>query len=197
MAYVKNKQTTHTKRSYTIPLLVVLVLIIGAAAGFFVMKRNDSRTSSSNGSDVKVPDQEKIKTAQPDFTDGGDRDVVSDPDKKGNGEVTDNQGVIDAVPDQSQWSRSSTGAIAVYTPAKNEKLVSGQKISGESSAGNVTFRLIDNVSGVIASGEIAVVDGKFSGTLNFTTSATEGRLDILTFTEDGREANNVEIPIRF
>jgi len=135
-------------------------------------------------------------TAQADFSEGDNRQPNTNSDSN-EGTLTDNQGSIGSIPSQNQWTISPNGSITVYTPNANASLASGSVLSGKSVIPKVSFRLIDNVSGVIAQGDIAVINGNFSGTFNFSTNASEGRLDIFNMREDGTEVNNVEIPVRF
>jgi hypothetical protein len=61
----------------------------------------------------------------------------------------------------------------------------------------VQYRVIDSNSGVIATGNLKVVDGKFSGIVTYSSTATEGRIDIFAVKQDGTEYANVELPVRF
>ena len=137
-------------------------------------------------------------TAQSDYSDGDQRAVGNtEPENKGNGIVEDKKGTTSSETDPSTWTTSSTKEIVVHSPSKNKTVTSGTEISGTSTLTKVNFRLIDEVSGEIAQGQISVVNGKFSGTLNFTTSASTGRLDFYGTKADGREFSNVEIPLKF
>jgi hypothetical protein len=133
-------------------------------------------------------------TAQEDFTEGGERPIARS--DKTEGIIQDTGGTAPST-DQAQWSSSSDGAITVYMPAKNDLITSGGTLSGASNLSKVSFRLIDDVSGVIAQGSLTVVNGKFSGSFSFSTNGTNGRLDIFSAAPDGVESSNVEIPVRF
>lgn len=186
MKFDKNKH----KKVYIVISTIALILIVIAALeilGITSLTKNESteaRTTSVQ------------PTADEDFTDGTDR--APNTSSKQEGTVDDNGGDnSSAPPPASQWTTSPSGVITLYTPAANSILSAGDTVSGKTSTPTVSFRLIDSVSGVIAQGELKVINGTFSGTFNFTTKATEGRLDIFSTSADGREQNNIEVPIRF
>jgi hypothetical protein len=110
--------------------------------------------------------------------------------------VSDDNGVVLEIPDNSKWIPSDTGEIIVYSPTRNELLNSGDKISGESTLPYVNYRIIDDISGMISTGRLTVVNGKFSGTINYKTEASVGRLDIFGLNENDIEFSNVEIEVR-
>lgn len=134
-------------------------------------------------------------SAQSDFTNGKERETTQT--TKEEGTVTDSNGVIPTVAPKAEWSSSTDGVISVYSPAQNSILSNGQILSGESTANTVSFRLIDNISGLIAQGKIGVVNGKFSGIFNFETTGAEGRLDVFIADANGIESSIIEIPVRF
>ncbi|NCU40623.1 hypothetical protein EOL73_02600 [Candidatus Saccharibacteria bacterium] len=150
-----------------------------------VVTDNDAKTTST------------APTAQDSFTDGDRRDI---PNRTSDSEgyVKDDAGNIASLPPRSQWSTSQDSNLIVYSPANGSVLNNGDVLIGETSeTEKVSFRLIDNISGVIARGEISVVDGKFSGTFIFSTTATIGRLDVFVTETDGKEISNIEIPVKF
>lgn len=130
------------------------------------------------------------------MAEGTDRDPTTP--ERNEGMVTDNNGNVGSIPPESQWTTSQTGVITLYAPAKNSVVKKGNTISGKSTASAVSYRLIDDVTGVIAQGQLTVSNGQFSGTFDFNTTASEGRLDLFTtYSDDGTESNNIEVPIRF
>lgn len=154
---------------------------------WFIIRDTNVDTTSQTTSEAP--------TAQSGFTEGDDREAGST--ESNNAIVTDNNGDVGNTPDQNQWTTSPSGQITVYTPAQNATVKSGDKITGASKLSRVSFRLIDNINGEIAKGSISVVNGKFSGTFNFSTNANEGRLDVFGTNSDGTEFSNIEIPVRF
>lgn len=134
-------------------------------------------------------------TAQANFNGGDNRQPSST--NSNEGIVTDTGGNIPKQPPQNESLTSSDRAITVYSPLKNSIVKNGGQISGSSSQPRVAFRLIDDVSGVIVQGTLAVVNGKFSGTFNFSTTGTNGRFDVFYVKDNGIETSSVEVPIRF
>jgi hypothetical protein len=139
-----------------------------------------------------------VPSAQEDFSGGDERSAGNtEGENEGSGNVEDLQGNSSTPTDSSDWISSGSGEIVVHSPNKNQVLNSGTELSGTSSLAQVSYRIIDNVSGVIAQGELGVVGGNFAGKINFTTSASEGRIDVFATHIDGSEFSNIEIPITF
>jgi hypothetical protein len=61
----------------------------------------------------------------------------------------------------------------------------------------VQYTLIDNNVGVISQGTIPVVNGNFSATIDFSPTATAGRLDVFTTDANGKEINEVQLQVNF
>jgi len=181
-----NRLTRHKKLLWASAILVVLVsaFIILDVTGIthFISSPNNKSTNTES-------------PAQSDFTGGKEREVINSDKKEGT--ITDTKGVVTTIPPESEWSSSSDNAVTVYSPAQNSILSSGNTLSGKSTAETISFRLIDSVSGVIAQGKISVVSGKFSGIFDYSTTATEGRLDVFIADANGIESSIVEIPVRF
>lgn len=189
------------KPSKKVVLISVAVAIFVVA--LFILLETTNRVnlfplSGGDSSDKGLQDSAKttstLETAQNDFTGGTDRAPAQSNTNEGTVETNSSQS---SVPDESQWSVSNSGLITVYSPSKNGLLSSGDALSGKSTLAKVSFRLIDNVTGVIIQGDLPVENGTFSGKFNFSTTATEGRLDIFSASPDGVEQNNVELPVRF
>ncbi len=158
------------------------------------LKDNQKQVTHDN-QDAKTTST--LPTAQEDFTGGDERQPGNTVrENEGTGNIEDRQGAVSEQTDPGVWTTSSTGEVTVQNPYPNKILRSGTEISGTSSLQKVSYRIIDSVSGVIAQGELTVVNGKFSGIINFSSSATEGRLDIFGAHSDGSEFSNVEIPIK-
>lgn len=188
MRYVKNKKII-------IGILILLVIGIGLffseKSGLINVIDTPDKTATSSG----VETTSKAPTAQSSFTDGDNRQPL--PTSSNEGTVTDNNGSIASIPPENEWTTSKDAKITVYSPAKDSVVESGDRVTGTSTLERVAFRLIDDVTGVIAEGTIGVRNGKFSGTLNYTTTAETGRLDIYTTRSDGAESSVVEIPISY
>jgi hypothetical protein len=177
---------------------LVAILVLGSIL-FALEKAGITNLYSSNKSgDSEAKTTSTTKTAQEDFNDGEFREPGNSlNENEGTGSISDNNGTISEDTDTSNPVVSATGEITLYTPKSNASVNSGYVVAGTSTLSFVSYRLIDSVSGVISMGELRVVNDKFSGTLNFTTTADEGRLDIYGTKEDGSEFSSIEIPIRF
>ena len=184
-------------------LLAIAALLILGGVVFFVLEK--THTTSVFSSKPAPPEEQAqttsdIPSAQPDYNGGALAEENKDPgnterENQGSAVVTDNSGITAS--NTSEPKTSATGEVTVYLPLKNATLKTGQEISGTSTLSVVQYRLIDSVSGVIATGSLNVVNGNFSGTLSFSTSASEGRLDIFATRADASEYSSVEIPVRF
>ncbi|MBA3758744.1 hypothetical protein H0X10_03880 [Candidatus Saccharibacteria bacterium] len=195
----KSKKIYTPSKKKVLITLAVLAMVSGLL--FALKSKNVINVYSKNSStaeDDEAKTTSNAATAQADFTDGVDREPGNSlGEEEGSGEIADNNGTIDSSTDTSNPVVSSTGEIKLFSPKKDISISSGHTVSGTSTLFSVSYRLIDNVSGIIASGNLNVVNGKFSGKVNFTTNGTEGRLDIFGTRVDGTEFSNIEIPLRF
>ncbi len=187
----QSNQKKSQKKLLIISLLVGLIIIV--LVGFFAYQSSNDDT----GLDSDAKTTSSAETAQSSFSDGNERPIQEANQDKGEAVITDNSGSIAEVPDESTWVSSSTGQITLYSPSENQLIINGNEISGESSLSSVNFRIIDDISGVISTGQISVVNGKFSGNMQFSTSASSGRLDIYATRDDGSEFSNIEVPVLF
>lgn len=112
---------------------------------------------------------------------------------------TDEKGKIpNAVPtDPNKWLMSQSGMITVKLPTANTLFKSGDKVFGSSKVSGIQYRLIDDQSGVISQGHISVVDGNFTAAVHFTAHGITGRLDVFSADDNGRESNEVQVPVNF
>ena len=195
MVRITKKNSSKRKLLLIAPTAIILLggLVFLLEKQQIINLYSNDRADSSD--EVEAQTTSTAPTAQADFSDGTEREDLSS--EKNEGVVTDTQGSAPTPVNDSSWSYSANKALIVYTPSKDSVLKSGDLISGASSTSKVSFRLIDDVSGVIATGELAVKDGKFSGIFDFATTGSKGRLDVFSVGSGGVEQNNVEIPIRF
>lgn len=197
---MKNKTREHATHKKAFLAISIVVLLCGLSV-IILEKTKTTDFIKMPGSPQKaaepVKTTSKQPTAQSSFTTNQPRkEVTQSPSNEGT--VTQTSIVSTPTGTEEAWTKSSDGtSVVVYSPSKSQILKSGQVLSGSSTANQINFRLIDNVSGVIARGVLPVSDGNFSGTFSFTTKATEGRVDIFTADADGVEANNISIPVRF
>jgi hypothetical protein len=110
---------------------------------------------------------------------------------------TDTNGKATSTTNSSQWITSTSGVITVEQPIANATVQSGNVLSGAAKVSAVSYTLIDNSVGVISQGTLQVVNGKFSGTLNFTPHASSGQLDVYSTGSNGVELNEIQISINF
>jgi len=177
-------------------LLMVIVLVIWALEKRNVIDLYSPYQPPTANDEAKTTST--APSAQEDFNDGDVRQPGSSlQENEGTGLINDQRGVASTKTNPNNWVTSTSGEITLHSPAKNDLVKTGIEVSGTSTLNNVSYRVIDNVSGVIAEGELIVVNGKFAGILNFNTSATEGRFDLFGTKYDGVEFSNIETPIRF
>lgn len=193
MVNIKNKKS--------ILIMSVIVLALLLTGGWFtlsVQKEHTKITNQATKDMVKTTSEQP--SAQENYSSTESDDNKSLPgntlgENRGSATVQDNGG--SGSTQTANPIVSTTGEITVFSPSLNGLVKSGQSISGESNLSKINFRIIDSISGVIASGELTVVNGKFSGTTSYTTNAKEGRIDIFGTKTDGTEFSNIEIPVRF
>ncbi len=186
---LKNK-----KIKIIIPILAVVALaIIGGGYYYF-----SSRDDSSEPDDTISQTTSTAPTAQSDFSEGDDREAGNTlAENEGSGIIEDTGGQTVTGASTANPISSASGEIVLYSPGKNALVQSGQLIAGTSKLSTVSFRIIDDISGMIATGNLKVVNGRFSGKMDLATNAKEGRLDIYGTRSDGTEFSNIEVPIRF
>ena len=178
----KNKYIKYKVIFIFIAIIIAISIIIISC--FFKDKEAPSKTETTS----------REPSAQSNFKNGQERQVLSS--DKYEGSITNNSEYNNKITEKSDWSISKDDAITVYSPLKDSLFSSGDIVAGESTYEYVTLRLIDNISGVITEGRITCNDGKFSGKINFNTSAALGRLDIFFTDINGVESSTIEIPIR-
>ena len=175
-------------KKYLLVILVLIAVLIGVLVYF-----KDSKTvtyqTSSNSTVRSTPS--KPTPHQP----SNNANTLPP-----SGSVTDNKGVI---PKSSQtpsnkWTTSSDGNILLEYPYNGMALSKGQNISGTAKVKTVSFLLKDNSVGVIDQGTMTVVNGKFSGTLNFTPHSNGGELEVYTTNpNNGAEESVIDINVSF
>lgn len=186
-----NKPTVRRTMMILGPLLVVFALV-GAYYLRSLPKEVSTPTDTTSKTTSTAP------TAQANFTDGNEREPGNTlHENKGSGEIVDKEGQVNDSISTTDPLVSSTGQISLFTPKQNARLKSGDDIAGASKLKTVSYRIIDDISGVIASGILKVKNGRFSGSITFTTAAKEGRLDIFGAKTDGSEFSNIEVPVTF
>jgi hypothetical protein len=199
---VNYKKNSLNKKNFPYKRIILgASIIILAVSAMLLMEKTgvtDFFHKETTGSNKTDKTTSTVPSAQEDYSDGDEREPGNTVgDNEGSAGVSDSGGNTSADTDPSKWTASKTGEITVHTPIQNQSLVNNATLSGTSSLQKVSYRIIDNVSGVIGTGQLNVVNGKFSGNISFTTNATEGRLDIFGTRADESEFSNVEISIKF
>lgn len=181
------------KKKYLTLSLFFLVIAVAIAIYLII----NGRIITPNSSDSAVQTTSSQRSAQSDFSQG-DSSKRIDTSPRNEGTISEDSSQQAPVTSADKWSSSRDGStIVAFNPTRDQILESGHVLNGTASVPVVNFRLIDDISGVIASGSLAVNDGKFQGVFDFSTKAKNGQLDLFTSSNDGIESNNVSIPIRF
>lgn len=172
---------------------IILVLAVGIYLKYRSNSDNINNMDSTSGAITTTSESE---SAQSDYTNGDYREPGNTlNENRGYAKVYDTDG--EQSPNKQNYIGSDSGEIKVYSPLPNSKVDMNQLIFGDTNLQKINYRIIDNISGVIASGELIAKNGSFSGKVTFNTNASEGRIDIYSTKTDGTEYNNIEIPIRF
>ncbi len=175
-----------TRQNTIITITAVAIVLIGAGLAYYVAQQDDASVARTTS---------KSPTAQDDYSDGAERESSSS-NGGSQGGAADTRGA-DA-PVTQIGITSESGLITVTEPTKDGLLKNDSIIGGAAKSGidKVQYRLIDGQVGVLAQGSLSVVDGAFSGKLQFTPRSDSGRLDIFSFDQTGSEVNSVEISVK-
>jgi type II secretory pathway pseudopilin PulG len=183
---VKNK-----KRSKKIIITLAVFFIV--MAGFLIYRYVVVDKQQLVDKDTKSTSD--IESAQSEFSSAGDREPAGAQTKP---ETSVNDTGGSAQPQSTSAPLvSKDGAITVFSPANNAVFTSGSSLVGKSTDAKVSYRLIDDVSGVTTTGELGVINGNFSGKFSFSTRAAQGRIDVFQTGPGGVEKSIIEIPVRF
>lgn len=184
----------------TILPLSILVLIVVAGLITFSIYHYDSKKSKtiahlSTSSQQKISSTPSSPSSQP--TKSSSPSSVTSTSTPG-GVVDENGQSSGSLPPQSDWTTSSSGTITLQEPTANATLTSGQSLVGLAKVNKVNFALYDSSTGLIDQGGLNVVNGKFSGDMNFTAHATTGILQVFySNPTNGAEEDMVEINVNF
>lgn len=179
----------NSKKDLIIALLAIVLIAGGSVIYFhyFHKKSLNLAISDKNAPVVGIkstPTAPQLSTSNGATSQGG---VVSN-----NGQTTG------SLPPSSDWVSSANDNITLQQPSANSTLASGDEISGLANVSNVEFILTDNSVGQIAQGSLNVVNGKFSGTLQFTPHASTGTLQVYyPNPANGAEEDIIEIDVNF
>ncbi len=185
------------KKTVLITLLIVALLF---TVLLVLEKKSIINIYSKDGPAITEAEEttSTAETAQSDFTGTDDRMPGNTLDEnKGSGGIVDDSGSVGGNIDMSNPIVSSTKEITLYSPKSNASVANGIEVSGNSTLPKISYRIIDNISGVISMGELVVNGGRFAGKLSVETSASDGRIDFYATKQDGVEFSNIEVPVRF
>jgi|SRR5665213_2534132 len=175
-------------------VVVVAVLIVGVLEAtnttHFFHSKHTAYTAPSNSQAIKqLP-------PQPAANNGEKKSAPSSTINQGT--ATDNHGAGTVTTPSSEWVTSTSGLLTVQQPTPNSTIKTGVALSGTAKLDQVQYRLTDDQVGVISQGTLSVVNGKFSGSINFHAYASSGRLDVFSSDpNNGREINEVQLPVGF
>jgi hypothetical protein len=174
------------KRSRKKKLFLALLVIVLVAAGGFLYHQHHKPVHT-----YPVP---KGTTSKPTV-----HQVTTQNNSTGQGGVVDKNGqAAGALPPASKWTSSDSGTIILQLPSAGTTIKSGDSLVGLAKVDNVQFILKDDTVGLIAQGNLKVVDGKFSGVLQFTPHAGTGKLEIYyPDPQNGAEKDIIDIDVSF
>lgn len=189
---VSQKSTSHKIRNIVLAIIVVLLVIGGI---YYFRNKNKSLTSNTSKSSQNVSKKPKIVAATSKPTPHKSTANNSEP----TGTVVNNNGkVSNSLPPSSEWTYSTNGYITLQQPTNNSVLAPGDTLSGTAKVNNVSFILTDNAVGVIDQGNLSVINGRFSGTLHFTSTSSSGTLQVYyPNPSNGAEEDIININIKY
>lgn len=138
-----------------------------------------------------------LPSAQENFTNATKRNVLQNDTTKNNVSVLDNKGAVQSTPQTPQWTVSKSGQITIYEPVNGQIISNNSLITGETTLPVVNYRILDDVSGMISQGQLSVVGGKFSASVNLSTNGAKGSIELYGADNSGKEFSNIRVPIRF
>lgn len=173
-------------------LFVVVIVVVIAASVLFYLWRDRKifvKTTPTSATTIKHVVGPAIQAAP---------HSPSTDNSSNQGGVTSTASPSETIPPSSEWTSSSNGDITLQLPSANSTIQSGSDIAGLANVPNVGFILTDNSVGLIAQGTLSVVNGKFSGTLQFTPHSSSGTLQIYyPNPQTGGEEDIVNISVNF
>lgn len=188
------KQRKQSSRKKLFIGLLIIVLVAGGIVLYIHQHDKKSLNLAANKNNKGVVQGTTSKQSQQPTQ----HQVVTN-NNTGQGGVVDQNGQTSgSLPPSSQWVSSTSGDITLQQPSPNTTVQSGDTLSGLAKVSNVQFILSDNSVGLIAQGNLNVVNGKFSGTLQFTPHSSSGKLEVYyPNPANGAEEDIIEIDVNF
>ena len=187
------KKVKSSRKKYLLATFVVVLLAIGIVA---ILEATNTtyffNTPTTINEDKKSP--VTASTSKPTA-----HQLPTTTDNTRSGGITDQHGQTGvALPPSSQWVSSSSGNVTLQQPSSNTVIKSGDTLSGLAKVSTVQFILVDDSVGQIAQGSLSVVNGKFSGILQFTPHASSGKLEVYyPNPTNGAEEDLIKINVGF
>jgi len=176
--------------------IIVLLLLVAAIVGAILYSSHSSSPTSQNlaAKNKKPVVQAATSKPQSKKTSGSQ----SQPNLNPGGTVDHNGQVSGGLPPASSWVSSTSGNITLQQPSPKSTVANGDTISGTAKVSNVTFILKDDAVGLIDQGNLNVVNGKFSGLMEFKAHSGSGKLEVYyPNPTNGRAEDIIEINVNF
>jgi hypothetical protein len=184
------KQLKNRHRKSIIVSVVVLLVIVFV---FYMFWRNNKSSTS-----IATAGQSSQQTVKGSPSTPTQHQPTTNNNSIQGGVIDHNGEVSDSLPPSSQWVSSSSGNITLQEPLTNTTLKSGDTLSGIAKVSTVQFILTDNSVGLVAQGNLSVVNGKFSGVLQFIPHSSSGKLEIYYPNPiNGAEEDIIDIDVNF
>ena len=155
------------------PLLLVTLLIVVAVIGGILIKTHNNSKTRQNLAVTKTKSAARAATSKPRAP-----AAPTHPNLNPGGTVDNDGKTTGSLPPSSAWVSSASGVITLQQPSPNTSIANGDTISGTASVQNVTFILKDDSVGLIDQGTLNVVNGKFSGLMEFQAHSSSGTLEV-------------------
>ena len=206
-AYFVSKETNMAKkrskknRFFRFPLILIVMLVLaGLTFGGLELTHTihvfDKTPQTTKIVTVGKPVAPPAQTTTTPTTSQPSQSSSSTANSQPSGATDNNGSTVPSTP-SNDWATSATGYITVKSPLANSTIQTGAVLAGSAEVDQISYTLIDNVVGVISQGQLNVVNGNFSGTMNFQPHGTGGRLDVYSTNAQGVEYNEVQINVSF
>ncbi len=178
---------------WLIPLVAIVVIVI-LVLYYFAHHNSKANTGLTNSTKQTIKSAESSPSSQPSSTSmpGASKSLNT------GGSINENGQAVSNLPPSSDWATSSSGAITLQEPTVNTVLSNGDTITGLANVSNISFILSNSSVGLIDQGNLSVVNGRFTGKLDFTSTSKLGTLQVYyPNPTNGAEEDMVEIDVSF
>lgn len=192
----KNHRTHRSKNNGKARLWTAALITLAVLAGLGLWLWRSNRNASQPPAAISQSSS-GITSQNQTGDNSGKSSVSQNSSSVAQGGAVDNKGESVASTPSSKWTAASSGNITLHSPTSGTKVKSGDLVSGTAKVSVVQYRLVDNQAGVLAMGQLSVVNGKFSGSLQFRPYSSAGRLDVFSYNAGGAEINSLEVNVKF